>query len=449
MVMDKPNVLFLADTAHHTGAVQDHINAIVSNARINWHVINPLICKTVDKLDFSLFDAIGIHYSIKPYNHYYLSAALKNKIADYQKFKFLFLQDEYQRVNQVQEYLYALKFNVLFTLVNPQLVDIAYPDYRLKNLKKVTVLTGYVQDTMKGLISSEIAQREIDVSYRGRRCEFWLGSLAYEKQYIAEQFIKKTADKNLVLDVSLEESDRVYGDAWFKLLNNSKAVLGTESGASIWDFDRSIEKKTNHYLGKNKQADFHEVYEHILKSQDGTILYNAISPRVFEAAATKTPMIMFPGDYSGVCIPEKHYIVLEKDFSNIDDVISKVKNTNYLQDLADRTYRDLIESDLYSQHRLSEIVAVEILNQMSKPAYSSGKDVASHLGATHEKYKTINEVRRITTEFSFLSTNLFQILFDKKYSFLVKFKMMFKGMKRYIVYLAPRLKRRAMTDIND
>ena len=98
----KPTILFLADTTHPAQAVHDHIQAVTSAEQFNWHVINPLVIKVIDKLDLSCFDAIGLHYSVKLYTNYYLSAQLKRKIADYAGIKFLFLQDEYQRVNQMQ-----------------------------------------------------------------------------------------------------------------------------------------------------------------------------------------------------------------------------------------------------------------------------------------------------------------------------------------------------------
>ncbi|QRN03380.1 hypothetical protein GH742_05595 [Legionella sp. MW5194] len=76
--MNKPNVLFLADTTHNAGAVRDHIHAVTSCKDIEWHIENPLINKVLDKLNLSLFDAIDT-YSIKPYNNYYLSDHLKEK----------------------------------------------------------------------------------------------------------------------------------------------------------------------------------------------------------------------------------------------------------------------------------------------------------------------------------------------------------------------------------
>lgn len=439
--MKKLNVLFLADTTHHTNAVTDHINAITSSQKINWYVLNPIINKTIDKLDLSLFDAIGIHYSIKPYNHYYLSKPLKEKLGQYKGFKFQFLQDEYQQVNTVQDFLYDLDIDVLFTLVGEHFLEKAYPDPRLKKLKKIPIMTGYVQDSLKNWEVPSIADRQIDVSYRARRYEYWLGSLAYEKQFIADEFLKQSNDKSLHLDISLNESDRLYGDAWFNLLKNSKAVLGAESGASIWDFDGSIEKETRTYLKNNKKATFNEVYENVLKENDNNILYNAISPRVFEAAATRTPMIMFPGEYSGVCKADIHYIKLEKDFSNIEEVLSKLKDDEFLENLANRTYEDLIGSGLYSQHQFSSLVEQVVLDNIHHAEIKQKSlNIPQQLECVAQKYKLLNLIRRFKTEGYFIISNFITLLWDPRYTFKTRLLGLYKGMKRYISYSIPRFR---------
>lgn len=438
--MTKPNILFLADTTHPAGAVHDHINAITNNDLLSWHVLNPLLCKTLDKLDFNQFDAIGIHYSIKIYNDYYFSEKLKRKIADFAGTKFVFLQDEYQRVNEVQDILIHLKVTLLFTLVDQSLIKKAYPDSRLSSLKTITVLTGYVSSEMKLFDSPEIKTRTIDVSYRGRRCDFWLGSLAYEKQFIAEEFSKVTKNTSIVTDISIAENDRLYGDAWFALLKNSKAVLGTESGASIWDFDRAIEIKTKAYLQKHRGAPFAQVHQAVLQPHDGKIMYNAISPRVFEAAATKTPMIMFPGDYSHVCVADKHYIALEKDFSNISSVLMKLKDVAFLQQMANDTYNELIASDRYSHYQLSKLVTNEILKTIHNNNYSPKEGVSKAIESTISKHKLLNTTLIFLTEFRFILSNILTLLTDNEYSFSQRCNRAFKGMKRYVTYLLPRLK---------
>lgn len=439
----KPNFLFLADTTHHTAAVIDHINAITSSDVFNWHILNPLLLKTIDKCDLTAFDGIGIHYSIKPYNNYYLSASLQKKLADYTGIKFLFLQDEYQRVNQVQEFLHYINFDILFTLVNEKFLKTAYPDPRLQQLKKISVLTGYVTDEMQTCMAPPIRNRTIDVSYRGRRCDFWLGSLAYGKQYIAEEFVKRTAHAPLNLDISIEESDRMYGPAWSRLLKNSKAVLGTESGASIWDFDRSAEKNTKAYLRRNKNADFPEVLEQVLQPYEGRILYNAASPRIFEAAATRTAMIMFPGEYSNVCRPDVHYLVLQQDFSNIEEILSKLNNHELLQEMVDRTYQDLIVEGRYSQQQFSDLISAELMKLIThKSRPESNNCIKENIETINQDYRQLNFFRRSVTELFFIGSNFFGLLFDARYGISTRLVMMSKAWKRYLVYLLPRLGKR-------
>ena len=438
--MSRPNILFLADTTHQAQAVTDHIQAVTTSRVLDFHVLNPLVCKTIDKLDFGLFDAIGLHYSIKPDNYYYLSLMLQKKIAAYSGVKFLFLQDEYQKVNKTQDYIHRLGFDILFTLVNEALFDIAYPDPRLKSLKKVQVLTGYVQDEMKFIDAPPVSDRPIDVSYRSRRCDYWLGSLAHEKEQIARDFVHYASDADLTLDISVEESSRIYGAGWLNLLMQSKAVLGTESGASLWDFDESIAKKTKQFLRRHKKSSFEEVFEHVLKPHDGVILYNAISPRVFEAAATRTPMIMYPGYYNGICQPDVHYIKLEKDFSNVSDVIKKIKDIPYLQSVADRAYIDLIESDLYSQHRFSTLVSDVILSTI-KNVQPTPIELTSSLERVMQSHRLINRCRCLFTETRFIIHNFLNLLLEPQDTLFDKMKRLKEGLKRYIAYVVPRLKK--------
>ncbi|MCH9689653.1 MAG: hypothetical protein K0U24_07275 [Gammaproteobacteria bacterium] len=441
--MKKQNILFLADTTHQAGAVRDHIHAVTASDAFHWHILNPLMFKLFDKIDFSLFDAVGIHFSIKLHGYYYLSPALKKKIRYYQGPKFVFLQDEYQKVNHTQALLYQLGCHVLFTLVRPELWHQAYPDKRLKKLKKIQVLTGYVDDSMHTLKAPEIASRPLNISYRTRRCDYRLGKLAQEKTQIAFEFTERTKNTALSLDVSIEESDRVYGEAWFNLLMQSKVVLGTESGASIWDIDGRISKKINHYLRKHQGASFDTVFEAVLKPYEGNLVYSAISPRVFEAAATKTAMVMFVGYYNGVCQQDVHYIGLEKDFSNFQEVLDKIQDDVYLQKMVDRTYDDLIASGRYAQSTLSDLVLDELKCLINKTAVASSKsDLSKQYEAAVIKHKFLNQFRCFYTELAFVASNFFRLLFlEPSGTWLSKLRLLAEGAKRYFTYLNPRMKK--------
>lgn len=443
MSEQKRSILFLADLTHPATAVHDHIQAIVTCDRFTWYVINPLIYKTLDLIDLSRFDAVGLHYSVKPYNQYYISYLFKKKLAQFCGVKFLFLQDEYQKVNIAQDFLAFIDFDLFFTLVAEKYWKVAYPDPRLSRMTLVNVLTGYVPDVLLAFKAPPVAARSIDVSYRARRCEFWLGKLAYEKQMIGDQFVQRTKNTNLNLDISLEEADRCYGQSWFDLLSRSKAVLGSESGASIWDFDGMIQRETIRYCREHKNAFFDQVFTDVLKPYDGRITYSAISPRVFEAAATKTAMIMFPGDYSGICEPDKHYIVLKKDFSNLPDVLSKLRDPDYLQALVDRTYQDLIASKSYSQHAFADLVSAALLKKFQEKKFETSSyqgDLDNMLTRTMKQHLVRNAYRRMRSEAVFIVRNFIEMLTDPRYSMLDRLALLRRGMLRYFAYLLPRLK---------
>jgi hypothetical protein len=438
MMSDKPyNILFLADTGHHTAAVQDHIHALKCTSPHHWHIENPLTCKTLHKLDLSQFDAIGIHYSIRPYNPYYLPRPLYKALKHFDGVKFQFLQDEYQRVNTAIGAMQDLGINILFTLVRPELVDKAYPN--TSDIQKVVVHTAYAPKHLLNLKTPAIKDRQRDIFYRSRENEYWLGALAQDKIRIAEGVSARAEQYDLNIDVSVREEDRVYGQAWLDNLLSAKAVLATESGASIWDFDGSVEERTRDYLAEHPKATFDETLNAVLKDVEGNVMYSAISPRIFEAAACRTPLVMFPGWYSGICEADKHYIKLEKDFSNFDEVVQKLQDDDYLQALADRTYADLIASDKYAQEQLSAMVNQTLEDLIAHEARAADVDaLKAAINANKREHRHLNRWYILNAEAKFAVGSVFKIVCDKRYSAREKLGLLSKGFERYWTYLLPR-----------
>ena len=87
---------------------------------------------------------------------------------------------------------------------------------------------------------------------------------------------------------------------------------GTESG-SIIDFTGEIEYDLNFYQAFHPFACLSDLPKKYL-STDGKLEIQVISPRCFEAAALGTVMVLFPGNYSGILIRDRHYIGLERLF---------------------------------------------------------------------------------------------------------------------------------------
>ncbi|MGH9897178.1 MAG: hypothetical protein ACREA0_35325, partial [bacterium] len=293
----RPRLLLLCDYRPHEAAtVIDHIEAIRRWSRYDVFVL-PMFGDLPDEVDLEAFDGLVIHYNLVMASAVFLSPLARWRISQFRGVKAAFIQDEYRFVDSTVGVMRTLGIQVLFTCVPEDQVGLVYPSEALPELKrKVTVLTGYVPERLLAVPPTAYDDRSVDVGYRGRRLPFWLGRLAQEKVLIADRFRADAPSHGLSTDISTSEDDRLYGGAWIDFIGRSRATLGVESGASVFDFDGSIEQAVRGYLAGHPGASFDELHRLFLGEVDGRIRLNQISPRCFEAAALGTLMVLYPGD---------------------------------------------------------------------------------------------------------------------------------------------------------
>lgn len=351
------SVLLLCDDDRgHANTVLDHIAALKRFSRHHVRIFNPCGLIASKYLDLDEFDVVVIHYSLKIISDYYLSSHFGEQLRRFQGLKVQFIQDEYRCVDEFKAMMRHLGIHVLFTLLSPSEIPKIYDEASLPGVVKLTTLAGYVPENLTGFATPAIEARPIDIGYRGRTCPYWLGRLAQEKVWIAQGVLARAQKYDLRCDIAWAEQDRIYGQRWNQFLMSCKATLGTESGASITDFDGSLERRTKTYLAEHPTADFHEVHREVLAPYEGNVPVTAISPRIFEAAALRTAMILFPGEYSGAVQPWVHYIPLAKDFSNMDEVAERLRDIPFLRAMTDKAYQDLVSSGRYSQRSFAQEV---------------------------------------------------------------------------------------------
>lgn len=335
-------------------------------------------------LELDRFDAIITHYSLSigPLIEHYLGKELISKLKKFKGLKAAFLQDEYREIKTYWQNINELGLDVLFSCVPEGEIGKVYPANQVPRLHVENVLTGYVSENLIKRSVPRIEERVIDVGYRTRRMPFWLGRLGYEKWWIAEEFKSQGSKFNLRLDLSAREGDRLYGDNWTKFVASCKAVIGVESGASIIDFDGGLERRVDEYVARKPHATFEEVFDQLLEPFEGSLRLHQISPRCFEAAALRTPMILFEGNYSGILKPHRHYIPLKKDFTNFDSVISKMKDNSYLQQLADRAYEEVACNKRWSYQSF-----VKQIDLVLDREWSARINCAAHLKYSNESFE--------------------------------------------------------------
>lgn len=370
--MSNINVLVLgfADPSN-ASTISDHLYAFENLKGCNVYVRNNFGYINEEMFlppyfDLDYFDVLIFHYSIYILDEKidYLSEYEKNRIRDFKGLKIFFRQDEYYKVDSYVKLLNDMNVDVLFTCVPSTEIEKVYPKDKLPNLLKVNTLTGYVPNNLVGLDVPKIKDRKNDVVYRGRTLPYWYGELGQEKVWIAEKFLESTKNITLNCDISVKEEDRIYGKNWINFISTSKATLGTESGASVFDFSGELKSTVDAYMDQNPNASFYKVQEKYLLPYEGKIYLHQISPRAFESICLKTAMILFEGEYSGILKPWEHYIPLKKDFSNIDEVIAFLNDDIKLEELVDRAYNDIVVSRKYSYDEFIKEVDKVIQNEI-------------------------------------------------------------------------------------
>jgi hypothetical protein len=118
-------------------------------------------------------------------------------------------------------------------------------------------------------------------------------------------------------------------------------VLGTESGASVFDFTGEVQAAVERDLQANPAIPYEELRRRHFAHLEGRILLNQISPRCFEAAALRTLMVLYEGSYSGLLTPWRHYVPLCKDHRNMAEVVAVLRDPARMQEIVDAAYREV------------------------------------------------------------------------------------------------------------
>ena len=388
----RPRLLVLCDFRPDEAAtVIDHIEAIRRWSGNEVYVL-PFQGDLPDELDLDLFDGLLIHYNVVMVGADYLSPLARWRVSQFRGVKSAMIQDEYRWVDRTVSVMRTLGINVLFTCVAQDQVDLVYPVSKLPELKRtVTILTGYVPDELVTVPVRPFEDRPMDVAYRGRRVPPWLGALAREKATIADRFAADAPAHGLRTDISNREEDRLYGTAWIEFLSRAKATLGAESGANVFDFDGSIEASVRAAMAAEPDISFDALHDRFLADVDGRVRLNQISPRAFEAAALGTLMILYPGEYSGILEPWRHYVPLQKDHSNMDEVAGALRDRATWERITGLAREEVALNPRYSYRAMLEQVdaGLDLHAEVSAPL-----DATAFEGIASRSLRTMLRRRR-------------------------------------------------------
>ena len=322
------------------------------------------------------FDAIIFHYSyvaVRFAPDYWSTWKQKmDWIADWDCLKIAIPQDEYDQSQVLDEWLDEWGVSVVFSCFEGKNVDIIYPIMSQK-ATFYYCFTGYIhQETGKELTKKikPLAERDYDIIYRARNLPFQFGHHGQLKHKIAD-VVSECADKiALNYNISTKEKDTIFGKNWINFMASGKATIGIESGVSSLDRRGEIKRQLNDLIAQNPNITFEEITQLMPKGWDSYEFF-AISPRHFEAVMTKTCQILIEGNYSGVLKANQHYIPLNRDFSNLEEALLKLKDDDYVQSIIDQAYEDIYLSKNFTYERFAQAIETAIDLEFQNQSLSS------------------------------------------------------------------------------
>jgi hypothetical protein len=306
------------------------------------------------------FDAVILHNTLLGLRWsatFYNWKSGLNWLRDLNCVKLAIPQDEYDHCEVLDEWLLELGVSGIFTNFDENYRKILYP-LMSSQASFYRCFTGYIDD----LIAKQYAEklppteaRPYDIVYRASHLPYWFGSQGQLKHEIGDIIGQRALEYGLNCNISTRLEDTIVDNQWFDFLASGKTIIGCESGSSALDRRGEIKAQIQHILKENPQLSFAEVSALMPVGWDEYRFF-AISPRHFEAIITKTCQILVEGQYDGVLEADRHYIPLKRDFSNLTEVLEKVKDSKLIEEITERAYQEIYLSGKNNYQILAEMI---------------------------------------------------------------------------------------------
>jgi hypothetical protein len=335
-------VLVLADLSQSRAAmVADSVNALPRWSRSDVTVVTNGVPQFAPG-DLDAFDAVLLHYSIFIDQLSHLSSTARRALRQSRAIKLVWQQDEYRNVSGLAKAMADVDASIVLTCLPRGVAERVFGPYLERQPIFINVLTGYVSDRIVKQDAAGYAARRIDIGYRGRTYPLWHGRLGAERVRAARETKRWATARGLRCDISLREQDRLYGDAWTRFLNDCRASIGTESGANVFDPDNSLPEKVWRFVLRHPFASEAEIARVTYGPLDGIVDYAQVAPRLFEAMAARSLLLLTPGRYSGLITLGRHALMLEPSGLNANEIVDAIRDPNRAANLIDAAYEEVL-----------------------------------------------------------------------------------------------------------
>lgn len=338
------------------GAIRDHLTSFARYSHGRCHYLNLSVRRAPRWLLRVPFDLVVFHTSFLSHLRWDPATgerllARAEPLRELSATKVVLPQDEFLRSDAINDFINAFGVDVVLSVADASQWPLIYDRVDRERVRFSTVLTGYLLDetvTRTQAVAEAVPRRDIDIGYRAFHAPAWLGRQGRLKTAVAEVVGSAARERHLTVDVSTRAEDTLYGDDWLRFQGRSRYTLGVEGGASVLDRDGAIRARTEAYVGAHPDASFEEIEAACFPGRDGELALAAISPRHLEACAARTCQVLVRGRYNGILEADRHYLALEPDLSNLDDVLDAIARDDRREDIVAAAYEDVVASGRYT-----------------------------------------------------------------------------------------------------
>ena len=244
--------------------------------------------------------------------------------------------------------------------------------------------------------------RPIDIGSRVMKYMPHLGD--DDRNRIADRFVELGREGKIKIDIS---NNRLNRSGWANFLNLCKGTVSTEAGSWFIEHDDATVEAIRRYVHQrsggilipndsrlwqladvvpvwlrrgsklflrtfkvqyetlvNQGQSYADIHSRFFEDKPHPPVYGkCISSRHFEAIGTKTCQIMFRGRFNDILKPDQHYLPLNDDFSNLQDILVCFCDPTQRRAIVEQAYAHVMDAHTYA-HRMRLLYDI-LLNQRS------------------------------------------------------------------------------------
>lgn len=379
------------------GAIRDYLDGFQAHSR---HEVLFMEAGdgAVPQAAYEPFDAVLVNFCCRLHYGPLFSDACEAFVAGFSGIRIVILQDEQENTLTVRKRIARMRPHILFTTLPPEAWPVVFPDDVFSGSKIVRLLTGYARQRSlpSNLTLAPLAQRPLTLGYRVTPHIWRWGELGRLKIEVGQRFHEACLRRGIPADIAWTEEAKIYGDDWLRFNASCQGALGSESGASVFDWHGDLQRQETQFRLARPEATCEDFLAEIVE-QEVSFDTGQVSPRVFEATITRTPLVMVEGKYAGVLREEEHYLPIKRDFSNVEEILDRMSDLESLQNMVDRTYSHLIESGMFSY----AVMAKKIDDEIERTIVDTQKDKG---GSAFYKSKNCEKYMALPSELNFLAS---------------------------------------------